>query len=146
MIFKKQYLYLILVIFSMLSFISCQALYVPLKKEMPFNINSNSKADVEEAIRKSFIARGWAFKKKKGENFAAILNVRKHEIKVNISYTEDNIIFKYVSSKNMNFGINPFAEINPTANTKTKYIHKNYQMWVDSLFASINSNLSLSAN
>ena len=57
----------------------------------------------------------------------ATLNLRSHQVKVFISYTNKKLEFKYISSKNMRFN--------------GENIHKRYYTWIKKLYASINQAL-----
>jgi hypothetical protein len=99
----------------------------PLQKEISYDLNTNSGIKVADAIKIGCERRGWILKKsKKGKN-KATLNLRSHQVKVFISYTNKKLEFKYISSKNMRFN--------------GENIHKRYYTWIKKLYASINQAL-----
>ena len=99
----------------------------PLKKNITYTLNTNSGNKVAKAIKIGCARRGWVLKKSKWRKYKATLNLRSHQVKVFISYTNKKLNIKYISSKNMRFN--------------GKNIHKRYYTWIKKLYASINQAL-----
>ncbi len=87
---------------------------------------------VEQAITKGAIRKGWTTKKIKTGLLESKVNVRgKHFVMVNIAYNTKGYKITYKDSQNMNY------------NAENNTIHKNYNKWIGNLERNINYELSL---
>lgn len=121
----KKYLVLLLMACSLSAF---AGKYKPIYNA-EFEVSENlSKKQVEKAIKKGIINKGWTVvKSESGVMYAKIL-VRSHMAKVKISYTAKSIKIEYDDSSNLGYrekGGEP-------------RIHGNYNRWVQYLEQSIN--------
>jgi hypothetical protein len=81
-----------------------------------------SAKDVSKVIRSAILQRGWVAAKDENGVIDAILNVRSHEVKVAIQYDPQQIVIKYVDSKNLDY----------SEKGGTRHIHKKYNQWIGS--------------
>lgn len=84
---------------------------------------------VEAAIMQGCVDRGWVPAKMSDNKIQATLNVRVHQLTVDINYSEKGYTIEYVSSKNMQY------------NQKRKTIHPKYNNWIANLNKSIQNNI-----
>jgi hypothetical protein len=85
--------------------------------------------DVAKALRQAAPVRGWRIEDGGPGKAVATLEVRgKHTIKVDISYTEKNISFKYKDSVNMKYASDDDGK---------PVIHPFYNKWVQNLLGDI---------
>lgn len=97
----------------------------PLKTQLALK----SAETVEAAIMQGCIDRGWVPAKVSDNKIKATLNVRAHEVVVDINYSEKGYSIEYVSSKNMQY------------NQKRNTIHAKYNNWTANLNKSIRENI-----
>lgn len=116
--------------FSVL-FFTASAFAAKVVKVEPFEtqLALKSAATVEAAIMQGCIDRGWVPAKVSNSKIRATLNVRAHEVVVDINYSEKGYSIEYVSSKNMNY------------HQKKKTIHTKYNNWIANLNKSIKDNI-----
>jgi hypothetical protein len=85
--------------------------------------------DVAKALRQAAPVRGWRIENGGPGKAVATLEVRgKHTIKVDISYTEKSISFKYKDSVNMKYASDDDGK---------PVIHPFYNKWVQNLLSDI---------
>jgi hypothetical protein len=84
---------------------------------------------IEDTILKTTRGSGWRAEVVKSGVIKATLVQRKHEVTINIEYSNTGYTIKYVESRNL--------EYNQSKNT----IHKNYNRWVNNLDRRIYQNL-----
>lgn len=90
--------------------------------------------DVRRALRQAASVRSWTVEDTAPGQALATLMVRgKHTIRVDVTYTEKTISFKYRDSVNMKYGKN--EEGMPV-------IHPFYMKWVDNLMADLRVELA----
>lgn len=90
--------------------------------------------DVRRALRQAASVRSWTVEDTAPGQALATLMVRgKHTIKVDVTYTDKTISFKYRDSVNMKYGKN--EEGKPV-------IHPFYMKWVDNLMADLRVELA----
>ncbi len=75
--------------------------------------------DVEAAIKKSLIGRGWRVIESENGLIKAKLNIRAHTATISITYGNGKVTFEYVSSTNLS----------KTRKGK-ELIHRNYNRWI----------------
>lgn len=76
---------------------------------------------LRHAIFQAGQGRRWVMHEEKPGLIKGYLNVRGHEVNVNIPYTQDCFSIEYVSSENMRY------------NPKKQRIHRKYKQWVRNL-------------
>ncbi len=76
---------------------------------------------LRHAIFQAGQGRRWVMHEEKPGLIKGYLNVRSHEVTVNIPYTQDSFSIEYVSSENMYY------------NPKKHRIHRKYKQWVRNL-------------
>ena len=76
---------------------------------------------LRQAILQAGRGRRWMMHEVKPGLIQGVLNVRGHEVVVNIPYTQDSFSIEYVSSENMRY------------NPKKNRIHRKYKQWVRNL-------------
>lgn len=76
---------------------------------------------LRQAILQAGVARRWAMYEVKPGLIQGHLKVRRHDVVVDIPYTQDSFSIEYVSSDNMKY--------NPKKNT----IHRKYELWIRKL-------------
>lgn len=115
---------------SALLFVSCSNVK-PLR-----SLDSNPIPDglkltqIEKGIKAGGAARGWVFKKVKGQNeLEGTLLVRQHQVVISVPYTKANYSMNYKSSQNMKY------------NSAKNMIHRNYYRWIQNLKNSIDMQL-----
>ncbi len=82
-------------------------------------------AKVETAISKAAVDRGWIKKTIDANSMELTLNLRSHQVVIDVKYDTNTYEMIYKSSQNMDY--------NPEKNT----IHKKYSMWLGNLKRSI---------
>ena len=98
-----------------------------------YNIESNpisyelTKQDVERAILKAGVEKGWTMNVVKPGEIDAKVIVRSHNAHIKISYSEKNYSIHYVDSQNLLY--------------KDGKIHRNYNKWISFLDRRIQANL-----
>ena len=102
----------------------------------PAPLKAGSSMDTtRDAIARGMAVREWKIKgEKSGEILAEVVVREKHTVAVTIDYDRDIVSFKYASSDNMNYEV---------ASDGTRYIHKNYNAWVNNLRSDIEQQLML---
>lgn len=86
-----------------------------------------TKKDVEKAIVSACQQRGWMCKATSEGTIAGLLDVRKHQVKIDIVYDEKSYSLKYKDSMNMKYDGDS--------------IHKKYGQWMNNLSRSIDNQL-----
>ena len=86
-------------------------------------------ARVVKAIKLALLARHWSVGKEEPGYIEATLTVRKHMVKIGISYGRTEIKFKYVDS----------AEMNYKEQGGARYIHPKYYNWVNNVRSDIST-------
>jgi hypothetical protein len=94
-----------------------------------------SAKDVSKAIRSGIVSRGWVVAKDENGKIDAVLNVRKHEVKVNIGYDAKQVKIAYVSSENLDY----------SEKNGERRIHKKYNQWIDNMVQDIQRQLQVTA-
>ena len=89
--------------------------------------------DVSKAIRSGVISRGWVVMKDEKGHMDTVLNVRKHEVKVDIGYDTKQITIKYVGSTNLDYD----------EKNGVRHIHKKYNQWIDNMVRDIQNQLQI---
>lgn len=112
----------VLSLFFALFLTSCATKIVP--ATYPVSSGTSLKK-VEAAITKAAIDRGWVKKAVNANTMELILNLREHQVVIDVKYDTNNYEMIYKSSQNMNY--------NPEHQT----IHKKYSMWLGNLKRSI---------
>ena len=84
---------------------------------------------IKKAIIRAGAKRNWIIRESKPGSMEGILNVRKHMVKVAISYDRNTYSITYVDSVNMKY--------------KGGLIHRKYNAWVQNLNTDIQTNLLL---
>jgi hypothetical protein len=109
---------------------SCGSRVVPIKdvESSVYGAGKFSVVQVKEAIQKAAKLKGWKVKEEGPSNILLIINVRKHEVTVNVTYNKSSYKIAYVSSENMRY--NPDGKNGPV-------IHRNYRKWITLLDAEI---------
>jgi len=104
----------------------------PLVEPAPITIPANvSEENAAKAIRSALAGRGWAISEESPGHIGGTLTVRKHVLKIGISYTGGRIGIKYVTSSELGYEI---IEGKP-------YIHPKFNNWMNNLILDINANL-----
>jgi hypothetical protein len=91
--------------------------------------------DVSKAIRSGIVARGWVIAKDEKGQIDAVLNVRKHEVRVAIQYDTQQVKINYVSSQNLDY----------EEKGGTRRIHKKYNQWAQNMATDIRTSLAAEA-
>jgi len=94
-----------------------------------------STKDVSKAIRSGIVSRGWVVAKDENGKIDAVLNIRTHEVKVNIGYDAKQIKISYVSSQNLDY----------SEKNGERRIHKKYNQWIDNMVQDIQRQLQVTA-
>lgn len=94
-----------------------------------------SAKDVSKAIRAGIVGRGWVVSKDDKGQIDAVLNVRKHEVRVAIQYDTKQVKINYVSSQNLDY----------EEKGGTRHIHKKYNQWVQNMAVDIRNSLAAEA-
>jgi hypothetical protein len=94
-----------------------------------------SAKDVSKAIRSGIVSRGWVVAKDENGKIDAVLNVRKHEVKVNIGYDAKQVKITYLSSENLDY----------SEKNGERRIHKKYNQWIDNMVQDIQRQLQVTA-
>lgn len=81
--------------------------------------------DVEVAVLRGAVAKGWNTEKLKEGEILATLNVRAHQLVVLIEYDDKTFSVKYKDSTNLHY------------NRATNTIHRQYVNWTDNLISAI---------
>jgi len=122
---------LILILSLMLIFAGCGGARIINIDKSHLITKQFSKNQVEEAIKRAAVRRGWRIKKVADNLLEATIQVRKHTVVINIPYDNHGYRINYVKSKNLNY------------NSQTNTIHKSYNRWVKNLVYDIDNQLSL---
>lgn len=91
---------------------------------------------VREAILRALPQRGWQVESEEQKRLVAVLHIRSHVARVLISYDPQTVWIQYVDSVNLDFRVGADG---------TRYIHPNYNRWVENLARDIQSSLSTNA-
>lgn len=91
--------------------------------------SSLSAADVRTAIVQAATQRGWAIVEDSGSEIVAAINVRTHEAKVRIPYSDNSYSIQYEDSVNLK--------------QRGSSIHRNYNRWVHNLNNDIRRQMNL---
>ena|SRR5690554_165264 len=94
-------------------------------------VSSLSAEQVRSAIVQAATNRGWIIEEDSGDEIVAVINVRTHQAKVRIPYSESNYSIEYDSSDNLK--------------QRGSSIHRNYNRWVHNLNNDIRRNMNLIA-
>jgi hypothetical protein len=86
-------------------------------------------AKVVKVIKLALVGRNWTVSKEEPGYIEGTLNLRKHMVKVGISYGRTEVKFKYVDSAEMNYRERDGAE----------YIHPNYYKWLNNVRSDIST-------
>jgi hypothetical protein len=89
--------------------------------------------DVSKAIRSGIVGRGWVVTKDENGHMATVLNVRTHEVKVDIGYDTKQVTIKYVDSTNLDYD----------DKKGVRHIHKKYNQWIDNMVKDIQAQLQV---
>lgn len=81
--------------------------------------SSMTDAKVQAAIIKAANKRGWLIEESKNNEMIASINVRNHQARVRISFSENSYSIKYESSENLK--------------QRNNKIHRNYNRWINNL-------------
>ena len=91
-------------------------------------------ARVVKAIKLALLGRHWSVGKEEPGYIEATLMVRKHMIKIGVSYGRTEVKFKYLDS----------AEMNYKERGGTRYIHPKYYNWVNNVRTDISTEFARS--
>ena len=94
----------------------------------PAIVSDISMDQIEKAIKRAGIKRGWAMKQEGEGHIVATLLVRKHMAKIDITYNTKTYSINYKDSKELKY--------------KDGNIHQSYNSWIDNLQHDINIQLS----
>jgi hypothetical protein len=89
--------------------------------------------DVAKAIRSGIVGRGWVVTKDENGHMDTVLNLRTHEVKVDIAYDTKQVVIKYVGSSNLDYD----------EKNGVRHIHKKYNQWIDNMVKDINNQLQI---
>lgn len=93
--------------------------------------SSLSQPQVRTAIVQAATNRGWVIEEESGDEIIAVINVRTHQAKVRIPYSDNDYSIHYESSVNLK--------------QRGSAIHRNYNRWVHNLNNDIRRNMNLIA-
>ncbi|MGH8441277.1 MAG: hypothetical protein ACRETF_00040 [Nevskiaceae bacterium] len=92
-----------------------------------------STAAVAKAIKRALLGRDWTVSNEKPGYMEGTLNVRKHMVKVGISYDGKRVAMKYLDS----------AELGYKESGGEQYIHPKYTQWTRNVMIDVNKNLQV---
>ena len=119
------------VLLAFASFYSMAGKYRPIYNTS-FEVTEDlGKKDVESAIKKALIRRGWTIKETKNGHIAAKIHVRSHRAEIAIAYSKKEISITYVDSANLGYRNKKGEEL----------IHGNYNRWIANLERTIQDQL-----
>jgi len=90
---------------------------------------------VQKEIKRALLTRGWAVTGEQAGQIDATLNVRAHVARIAVIHDASSVWVTYVSSENLKY----------EEKKGERYIHKNYNSWVNNVLTDISRNLQLEA-
>ena len=114
-------------LFTILTFLmsSCVTTLIdPVDFQLPAGFKP---AEVESAIKRAAVDRGWVVEKIGDGKAELSLQNRSHFIKIAVTYSGEKLMFRYLDSQDMRYD--------------GRRIHKKYHVWLDQLANSIKINL-----
>jgi hypothetical protein len=119
-----------------IAFLLMGARQIPLVDPAPIAVPAGLTVKaVSSAIRTGVSRHGWIVNKDDAGKMEAILNIRKHSTRVTIAYDKANVKIAYAGSENL-----LYEEKNGQ-----RFIHRNYQNWLNNLVSDISSALQIAA-
>lgn len=98
-----------------------------------YSIPNVSDQSLDLGIKAAAKERGWQIidrQQSPVDKYVLELNVRSHFLKIQIQRLQNQLVFTYLDSRNLNY------------NSEFKGIHKKYNNWINNLYHSIKLNLN----
>jgi hypothetical protein len=119
-----------------LAFVLMGARNIPLVDPAPIAVPAGlTVKEISAAVRTGLSKRNWIVSKDEKGKMEAVLNVRKHVLRIALTYDKSNVRMTYLSSENL---------LEEEKNG-VKYIHKKVPQWLSNTSADIASSLQVAA-